>query len=348
MLDSLHIKNFRCFEDLTIPSLGRVNLIVGKNNSGKSTLLEAMYIFSNRGGLRAITDVLSHRGEFDVVQGYTIARLLFNGNKNIINGDGFYIGNDQDNVSLVYLHPSLSKEKMSSLDESTLFSVISSDSELKDFFISLKDSGFGVFDKRTIYQHNMLGTNLIKEDYLASMWDGLLLSGNDEKIKDYLKILNHSISQIFFIGSREKDNKIGYERTAIVKLTDPDVSVPLRSLGEGTTRLFQLFLSAFQARGGYLMIDEFENGLHYSIQEEIWEKLFELAKALDIQVFATTHSQDTLRAFGHVALRSPEEGKIISLARHTRDNDPKKGQISALVYDENDIEMILQTNMEVR
>ena len=33
MLDSLHIKNFRCFEDLTIPSLGRVNLIVGKNST---------------------------------------------------------------------------------------------------------------------------------------------------------------------------------------------------------------------------------------------------------------------------------------------------------------------------
>lgn len=49
MLDSLHIKNFRCFEDLTIEPLGRINLIVGKNNTGKSTLLEAMIVWVHHG-----------------------------------------------------------------------------------------------------------------------------------------------------------------------------------------------------------------------------------------------------------------------------------------------------------
>ncbi len=64
MLDSLHIKNFRCFEDLTIPSLGRVNLIVGKNNSGKSTLLEAIAVFAQHGKVFALQSVLMSRNEF--------------------------------------------------------------------------------------------------------------------------------------------------------------------------------------------------------------------------------------------------------------------------------------------
>ena len=74
----------------------------------------------------------------------------------------------------------------------------------------------------------------------------------------------------------------------------------------------------------------------------------ELAEELNIQVFATTHSEDTVKAFSKVALRSPEKGQIIYLARHMREQDPDKGKISAVVYNENDIEMILQTGMEVR
>jgi AAA15 family ATPase/GTPase len=42
MLKSLVIKNYRGLEDFQVEKLGRVNLIVGKNNSGKSTVLEAL------------------------------------------------------------------------------------------------------------------------------------------------------------------------------------------------------------------------------------------------------------------------------------------------------------------
>jgi len=46
MLNSLEIKNFRILEDFKVSKLGRVNLIVGKNNSGKSSVLEALRIYA--------------------------------------------------------------------------------------------------------------------------------------------------------------------------------------------------------------------------------------------------------------------------------------------------------------
>ncbi len=319
MLDSLHIKNFRCFEDLTIPSLGRVNLIVGKNNSGKSTLLEAMYIFSHKLNV-AIDGVLDDRNDsldglfnYQSISDYIYIGDISESKKIYINRAGRILG---------YLPDKSNKESANE-----------------------KPNNAGRL-RINKYNYSFIGTNLIPEYELAYLWDKAVLNSDDEFIKDILKIINPLLVNVFFI--EPLDNKRKHSRIAIAKIKNGSKGVPLRGMGEGVMRLLQMFLHALNARGCYLMIDEFENGLHYSIQEEIWEKLFELAKALDIQVFATTHSQDTLRAFGHVALRSPEEGKIISLARHTRDNDPKKGQISALVYDENDIEMILQTNMEVR
>ena len=95
------------------------------------------------------------------------------------------------------------------------------------------------------------------------------------------------------------------------------------------------------------MIDEFENGLHYSIQEEVWEKLFKLAKELDIQVFATTHSEDTVKAFCKVAVADKEvDGKLISLGRSAKTSN--KGQIQAVNFDENQLKRFIDSGMEVR
>jgi len=63
MLESLHIKNFRILKDLSINSLGRVNLITGKNNSGKSSLLEAITIFVTKGDLKYLIESIESRGE---------------------------------------------------------------------------------------------------------------------------------------------------------------------------------------------------------------------------------------------------------------------------------------------
>jgi len=63
LLGSLEIKGYRCFEHLTIEKLGRVNLIVGKNNVGKTALLEAISIYINRGNIQNLIHFLETRNE---------------------------------------------------------------------------------------------------------------------------------------------------------------------------------------------------------------------------------------------------------------------------------------------
>ena len=106
-------------------------------------------------------------------------------------------------------------------------------------------------------------------------------------------------------------------------------------------------LHTYQAKKGYLLIDEFENGLYYSIQEEVWQKLFELADELDIQVFATTHSQDTIKSFCKVVVENKQiDGKLISLGRSAKTSN--KDQIVAVEFDENQLKSFIDSGMEVR
>jgi AAA15 family ATPase/GTPase len=73
--------------------------------------------------------------------------------------------------------------------------------------------------------------------------------------------------------------------------------VPLSSIGDGLTRLFHIGLAMANASDGILLIDEFENGLHWEVQQELWTALFKVSRDFGIQVFATTHSTDCIRGF---------------------------------------------------
>ena len=72
-------------------------------------------------------------------------------------------------------------------------------------------------------------------------------------------------------------------------------------------------LAMMNAKDGILLVDEFENGLHWSVQEEVWEKLFVLAEKLNVQVFATTHSRDCVQAFSEVWNTQADQGAYFRL-----------------------------------
>ena len=66
MLDSFLVRNFRLFEDLRIDRLRQVNLFVGKNNSGKSCLLEALQIYAGNAKLNVLLDIIAaHDGNWE-------------------------------------------------------------------------------------------------------------------------------------------------------------------------------------------------------------------------------------------------------------------------------------------
>ncbi len=104
-------------------------------------------------------------------------------------------------------------------------------------------------------------------------------------------------------------------RTAIVRKSGYPKPIPLRSFGDGLNRLFGIILHLIEAKDGLLLIDEFENGLHHTAQADVWRVIFKMAKQLDIQVIATTHSWDAVKTFQQAANEVPEDGVLIRLTR---------------------------------
>ena len=90
-----------------------------------------------------------------------------------------------------------------------------------------------------------------------------------------------------------------------------------------------------------MLIDEFENGLHYSVQLDAWRTVFRLAQSRDIQVFATSHSWDTIEAFQRAAAETTEVGVLIRLARKGEDIIPT-------VFSEDELAIVTRDRIETR
>ncbi|WML90462.1 AAA family ATPase [Thiothrix lacustris] len=366
MLDSLHIKNFRCFEDLTIPSLGRVNLIVGKNNVGKSTLLEAVYLYAGNGHVFSMVAILDYRNDF-FFNHRKNPRLAFDSlkkifNKNEPNAELIISSKDKNPLKITY---TLDIDK---LKESKDIPIYGSQSmiypkpdkaiegflvENAEYFEIHPDNIQDELNKHNARQLKITTcsispTTLLDEDILSRVWVKIQKEANEDVAIKHMKIIDSKIVNLFFADEEYDDyGSPKTKKVAYLTLDNPRQVRTLKSMGEGIARLLQFSLLAFISKGGYLLIDEFENGLHYSIQEEVWDKLFKLAKELDIQVFATTHSEDTVKAFCKVSLADEEvDGKLISLGRSAAVAD--NGKILADVYDEKTLAWIVQSGMEVR
>lgn len=186
---------------------------------------------------------------------------------------------------------------------------------------------------------------------LGEIWDKVGLTENKDIVADALRIIEPGFQDLMFINKSfvagASMPQRHYGRTAIVKLAGPQRPVPINSMGDGMARILQLILKVFSAKGGFLLIDEFENGLHYSVQEKVWEMMFMLADKLDIQVFATTHSWDCIESFAKVAQkREAGDGVLFRVGRSIRTSD--NGKITATVFDGQQLFDLTQAEMEVR
>lgn len=389
MLNSLEIKNFRSLKSFQVTKLGRVNLIVGKNSSGKSSVLEALRIYAGnaqRGLLEEIATGhdekfrLQESEQSDSDQQFPFEDFFTGRQFPQDEGTGISIGEAGENTDLLriehgFLHETeevVTNDMGGTLETSTrtrrqrIPRVSVKNIEIgtvrQTLFVGKGDRWTPImldrsslryrstpFDPSGTLPCSVIPTQFVSVDELADEWDKIVFTEYQEVVRKALQIISQNFEDLTFV--RNDDDRPSFRRefsrSAKVKMSDTPRPVPLNSLGDGMLRVLQLVLKVFPAKDGFLLIDEFENGLHFSVQEKVWALLFELAQKLNIQIFATTHSWDCIESFAKAAIaRQDIEGVLFRVGKSARDSD--KGQVIATVFDEQALYSITQTDVEVR
>jgi AAA15 family ATPase/GTPase len=118
--------------------------------------------------------------------------------------------------------------------------------------------------------------------------------------------------------------------------------LPLAQVGQGVYRLATILATMIGEKTDVLLIDEVENGLHHSVQKQVWTGLAEVAKELNVQIFATTHSGECLQAAHWAFLeRKSYDFGVIQLFR-------SEGAVQGRVLDQEHIEAAIKADIELR
>ena len=172
----------------------------------------------------------------------------------------------------------------------------------------------------------------------SSLWDNINIHPKlRNEVFIGLRLIDERIQEIVKIGDSR-------ESTFILIYEDSEDRLPLNSMGDGITHLFHIILGLVNARGGILLIDEFENGLHYEVQQKIWELIYDLSGLLEVQVFATTHSRDTISALKQVAFKKNRENETRFIKLKTLPNK----EIVPVELAISELGSILEQGIEVR
>lgn len=354
MLTSFTAQRFRLFEKLEIRNLSRVNLFVGRNNAGKSALLEAIEAYVS--GVTVTTllslvearegvwdDRLQPRGRPSTIE--SVRHLFKNHQLPSVNNAGFVLGtldNDSHRIEVsigAYLNTTTdnlilrrrltTEEYKQTEGESELALIINENGKDRRLIALDRSVSFGrqvtsrSWGTDSAVAIQKVSTCGIDGRKAAALWDIITLKPLESEIIKGLKIIEPRLEAINFVQEEDYERA---PRIALARLSGEPQPLPLRSMGDGITRLLDINLALVNAKGGFLLVDEFENGLHWSVQRKVWQTVFRLAEELDVQVFASTHSRDCVKAFQQAWADQPQSGAFFRL-----ENDGE-GNVTAQPY----------------
>jgi ABC-type branched-subunit amino acid transport system ATPase component len=346
MFKNLEIQGFRCFRQLRAEPLTRVNLLVGENNAGKTSLLEAVELVAI-GGIEGLVRSAVRRGER--VLGRSESGEEFKGH--VVDPSHLFFGHDLDLGKSFRIEGDGGKRwiqcsvEHASIQESlvhTLYLQSHVTAEKKEHQrLTISPAGGVLPPPRRLPEPsprvNFLAAESTEAASLGQLWDALVLTPEEEEVTKSLRVIEPDLEKLAFLTEGR-----GNSANIVLRLKGLEQRLPLGTLGGGMTHLLALVLNLLSARGGFLLVDEIDTGLHYSVMVDMWRLLIESARRLKVQVFATTHSLDCVRALARLRNRYPEFATEVVVHRVEKD------ETKTVTYDVDDIVVAAESHLEVR
>lgn len=288
----IYVKNFKKLKDFEIKKLGRINILAGPNNSGKTTILEAIYLLCSQNDLGGLFQLMKSRSRLEGIDPQYLDGLL---------EIPFELGGKFNQCSV--------ELKIEKYQDSTI-------EKYDDYVTSVKTTG-NIEDTSNItvihtYEKNKMKREFEQIQHLCkALYSSPFYFESDKLVRIYNTAIESKI-----------DGKMTYDRVIeFVRKIDPEINtiilteingekrfvvdsdkfqdrnVDLTSYGEGLVRVFELALCFASCKNGVLLIDEFETAIHYSLLLEFTKFIQELSEYFNVQVFLTTHSKECIDAF---------------------------------------------------
>lgn len=300
-IESLFIDGFKGFKNFKVENLGKLNIIIGDNNVGKSSFLEAALISNDvEDNSRVLSQIANYRNS---------------NSQNSPNYSPFFSNSRSDrHIKVIKKFLEDDKEHKIEIIEAPLFKLfgiaelgnsISQEASMvkllsgsnlneKDNYCYVKynDNPKSIFSNtksESGYIHYIHAGIFYNSD-LVSFYSQFIKEDKDNESK-LIRVLNEVFGDVERIGIDAKDSL----NPGIYLFTkSSDKATPLSHFGDGFVKMFRFILEIFISRNSTLMVDEIDTGIYYKKYKGLWRVIFNGLKSNNCQIFATTHSLECL------------------------------------------------------
>ena len=338
------INNYRGIKSCHVQGLSLINLFFGKNNCGKSSLLEALLMLSGPSNPTLPLLVNNYR----LLQGAKEDNIKIDFYRTDIKQPILIAGHGEAErklrISMIESH-----SKDVSLEE---LNQVGTEQLAKNYGLKI-DFSVGSDEKeyssKLVIKEGENGKIIRDKNYNESLYTGFIPSGSipnniQEKLASIItnKKENEIVDVLRIIEPRIKD----------LQLVDNEIMVdmgfstrlPINVLGDGVRKLLSIIVCIHACSNGILLIDEIDNGLHHSVLTKLWKVILMSCQEYHVQLFASTHSIDIIKSLVRVIDENDENLPVASYKLVKKDND----ELVALRYGTDQLSYAIEQEMEVR
>jgi hypothetical protein len=352
MFTYARIENFRGIERLEVSGLGRVNLIIGRNNAGKTAMMEAVWLAGQAEDAARVLALLQRlrRADMPMEDFDGFWRPIFRGSDaergfqvdlrrmkpEQAPGEGIRVlvkkGRRSPPVSSTDLaggHPrsgAWTLECTVERDGKTHERGVTGGSRGVEFPDVIHSLTLGAWiDAGPVdYKNAIRLLSLLKQQ------------GRDSVVRDLLRLIDEKVEGLEILSPT------GGQAAIFVRQKEETVLLPIRMMGEGIQRCLDIAVTLAGDDSMLLGIDEIENGLHHSTLEPLWKWLATVSATRNMQIFATTHSEECVQAACRAFSALNDDGlRVIRL-------DRRANETAATVYDRNLVAAAERMGVEIR
>lgn len=338
MLTRVDVVGYRGFRQFQVSDLSTVNLFVGRNNCGKTALLECVHFLASGGDPYVLLNAATRRGELVAEDQRNLDLSHFFHQHEIRPGSTFEVSCDAGSQSIVV--STVSVEEFEAPE-----GLLPAESRSFELVLRIQRAGTATAAQRPLYLSDrgallndprrsprrfpaddrregppvvFISPESLATGSLGGMWRQILRDKQELFVRQSMRILEPTLEDIVFEPG-EPGVRPGTDRAGIlISLEGDSRRFPLGTMGDGMRRLLSLAVALTHVRGGLLLVDEIDTGFHYSIMAQMWELVVRTAAEANIQVFATTHSWDCIEGLSQFCQRHADLSRHVAIHKIDR------------------------------